>query len=95
MFASFVTSSSTLIGFATRNADADERVEGAKAKAADEEQSAVTTAREENCMIASNTFHFPEFRNIGTLDFMIRGSASMRASSGASSHKMMEKIIPS
>ena len=54
MFASFVTSSSTLIGFATRNADADERVEGAKAKAADEEQSAVTTATEENCMLVCN-----------------------------------------
>jgi len=40
---------------------------------------------------------YPEFRNIGTLDFMICGSASMRASSGASSHKICDgkDFIPS
>ena len=52
MFASFVTRSSTLTGLATRNEM--ERIEdveeGAKATAADAEQSAVTTASEENCM---------------------------------------------
>jgi hypothetical protein len=56
MFASFVTSSSTLMGVATRRADDEERrvVEGAKANTADEEQSAVTTATEENCMLVCN-----------------------------------------
>lgn len=52
MFASFVTSSSVLIGLATRRAE--ERMdpfEGANANAADAEQSAVTTASEENCIV--------------------------------------------
>lgn len=55
MFASFVTSSSVLIGLATRRAE--ERMapfEGANANAADAEQSAVITASEENCMVVSN-----------------------------------------
>ena len=52
MFASFVTRSSTLTGLATRNEmERIEDVEGANANAADAEQSAVTTASEENCMV--------------------------------------------
>ena len=51
--ASFVTRSSTLIGFVTRNEV--ERIEdveeGAKAIAADAEHSAVTTASVEKCMV--------------------------------------------
>lgn len=53
ILASFVTRSSTLTGLATRNEveRIEKDVEGAKANAADAEQSAVTTASEENCMV--------------------------------------------
>ena len=52
MFASLVTSSSTLTGLATfSEVERIEDLEGAKANAADAEQSAVTTASEENCMV--------------------------------------------
>ena len=86
-FASFVTRSSTLIGFATRNEveRIEEGVEGAKANAADAEQSAVTTAREENCMVRA--LLMIQYRHTGFYELLFARAAG--------SQKVMDKISKS
>ena len=98
IFASFVTSSSTLMGFATRRA-AEERMEdeveeGAKATAADAEQRAVTTARGENCMVVAGDNPDGRWIFVGHKIFDVCGQLLWRGKIGVRGLAKKRILIP-